>query len=64
MVECHLAKVKVAGPNPVSRSTQKDRSFFVCGVGDGIAHSLAVASRVFNILVPEKIKEVILTNND
>ena len=21
MVECHLAKVKVAGPNPVSRST-------------------------------------------
>ena len=23
MVECHLAKVKVAGPNPVSRSTKK-----------------------------------------
>ncbi len=23
VVECHLAKVKVAGPNPVSRSTQK-----------------------------------------
>ena len=23
MVECHLAKVKVAGPNPVSRSTRK-----------------------------------------
>ena len=58
MVECHLAKVKVAGPNPVSRSTQKDSrkdclflfcvewSFFIlCGVGDGIAHSLAVASR-------------------
>ena len=22
VVECHLAKVKVAGPNPVSRSTQ------------------------------------------
>ena len=69
MVECHLAKVKVAGPNPVSRSTQKDSRkdgpfFILCGSGDGIAHSLAVASRVFNILVPEKIKEVILTNND
>ena len=23
MVECHLAKVKVAGPNPVSRSIPK-----------------------------------------
>ena len=23
MVECHLAKVKVAGPNPVSRSIEK-----------------------------------------
>ena len=50
MVECHLAKVKVAGPNPVSRSThekgQSERlSFFVCGVVDGIVHSLAVASR-------------------
>ena len=49
MVECHLAKVKVAGPNPVSRSTPKGQSerlsFFVCGVVDGIAHSLAVASR-------------------
>ena len=47
MVECHLAKVKVAGPNPVSRSTQKDSRkdclfFILCGVGDGIAHSLAV----------------------
>ncbi len=23
VVECHLAKVKVAGPNPVSRSKEK-----------------------------------------
>ena len=50
MVECHLAKVKVAGPNPVSRSTPKGQSerlsfFILCGVVDGIAHSLAVASR-------------------
>ncbi len=26
MVECHLAKVKVAGPNPVSRSNKKNDS--------------------------------------
>ena len=31
MVECHLAKVKVAGPNPVSRSTQKDSRKEVAG---------------------------------
>ena len=31
VVECHLAKVKVAGPNPVSRSTRKriERSLVV-----------------------------------
>ena len=26
VVECHLAKVKVAGPNPVSRSTRKRKN--------------------------------------
>ncbi len=34
MVECHLAKVEVAGPNPVSRSKKNDKhktclSFFL-----------------------------------
>ena len=29
MVECHLAKVEVAGPNPVSRSKRKRTRFCV-----------------------------------
>ena len=39
MVECHLAKVEVAGPNPVSRSKKNDKhikclSFFFGGIRD------------------------------
>ena len=39
MVECHLAKVEVAGPNPVSRSKKNDKhikclSFFLSGIRD------------------------------
>ncbi len=49
MVECHLAKVKVAGPNPVSRSTKSNGSrkaaVTFCGT-DGIAHLCASAQRV------------------
>ncbi len=29
VVECHLAKVKVAGPNPVSRSTASQDAYRV-----------------------------------
>ncbi len=32
MVECHLAKVKVAGSNPVSRSKTKQRRLRLCFV--------------------------------
>ena len=42
MVECHLAKVKVAGPNPVSRSIEKPTRLsggFFYGAGDGSAHA-------------------------
>ena len=42
MVECHLAKVKVAGPNPVSRSIEKSTRLsggFFYGAGDGSAHA-------------------------
>ena len=35
MVECHLAKVKVAGPNPVSRSTKNNSRDGCCFLWSG-----------------------------
>lgn len=45
MVECHLAKVEVAGPNPVSRSKKNDKHikclsfFFWGGIRDRTLHN-------------------------
>ena len=46
MVECHLAKVEVAGPNPVSRSKKACRygTLFVFAKSAAIKHTIFVAT--------------------